>query len=485
MDFLSIKFLVFLLITVILNYTLPSKIRIPMLFTASLFFYYIGAEKFLLLLMILCLVTYLFGYIIDKTKKRIVYFLGVCCILSSLVYFKYAIFITELINRFVLNAGEVQIGEIIAPLGISFMTFQSISYLGDIYYGKIKAEKNPVTVALYVSFFPNVTSGPIQKAKNFIPIIKNKAVFSYESVKHGILLFAFGGLQKYYISDKLAPMITNMQTDLLQNTGHSGFHYIFFAFTYAIYLYSNFNSYSDMAIGVAEILGVSFSENFRRPYLSQSIKEFWQRWHISLNSWFVDYVYIPLGGSRKGKIRYYMNILMVFFLSGLWHGAAFHFIAWGLLNGFYQIIGSLTKNMRNRIYELFKLDQSSKIVVLWKRVCVFYLISISWIFFTIPSTKIAIKMSCSMIFPSIMGLFDGWILGQFNTVFSAVSLLCTIMMLIWVSLMREKSSVMDRINELAPIVRYAIYVAVIILLMFGFFGTFTGAGNGGFVYGNF
>ena len=488
MDFLSIKFLIFLLITAVINYLLPRRIRIWGLLASSFVFYYLGAEEFFLLLLVLCLVTWLFGLLIEKCPKGVIYALGVLCILAVLAYFKYFVFALELLDMLPGwdTSGKImEFSRIVAPLGISFMTFQAISYLGDIYYGKIRAEKNPGVVALQVCFFPNVTSGPIQKARDFIPQIREKAVFDYELVKHGLLLFAFGGLQKFYISDKLAPVITAMQEDLMADGGNGGFHYLFFAFAYAAYIYSNFNSYSDMAIGIAQVLGIRFTENFRRPYLSRSIKEFWQRWHISLNSWFVEYVYIPLGGSRKGKMRYYLNILAVFFLSGLWHGASVHFIVWGLLNGFYQIIGNLTAGIRAKAYRLLKLDPDSAVATVWKRFCVFYLIAISWIFFTVPGTVDGVRMVRSMVLPPLVTLFDGWVFGYFETAFAAVSLLGTLLVFGWIQTKREKTSAARLLAEQPAVVRYSVYIAAVVLLLFGFAGTFTGAGNGGFVYGNF
>ncbi len=488
MEFLSVKFMLFLLLMAAVNYLLPQRIRHVGLLLGSFVFYYLGAKQFFLLLLALCLITWLSGLLIGKFRKNYVYAAGVFCVLAALVYFKYAAFLVGIADR-LLGYGEgetiLQLGEIIAPLGISFMTFQAISYLGDIYYGKIPAERNPLVAALHVCFFPNVLSGPIQKARDFIPQIREKAVFDYDQVKHGLLLFAFGALQKYYISDKLAPMITAMQPKLIAEAGEGGFHILFFAAAYAVYIYSNFNSYSDMAIGVAQILGIRFTENFRRPYLSRSIKEFWQRWHISLNSWFVEYVYIPLGGSRKGKLRYYLNILVVFFLSGLWHGASLHFIAWGLLNGIYQIVGSLTAGIRRKAYALLRVDPDSAVAVAWKRCCVFWLIGLSWIFFTIPGTVTAAKMVRSAMFPSVMTLFDGWILGQFESVFSAISLLGTILLFAWIQTKREHTSAGAALAKQPPIVRYTIYVAAVLLILFGYVGTFTGMGNGGFVYGDF
>ena len=485
MDFLSLEFAAFLCVAAVLNYVLPKHLRGGGLLLCSLYFYYFGAKQYVLLVAAICLITYFFGCLIEKHKNPFLYALAVCAVLVPLLYFKYFEFALDLVKRFLELQGNISFADLIAPLGISFMSFQAVSYLGDVYYGKIVAEKNPIPVALQVCFFPNVTSGPIQKAKNFIPQIKEKAVFEYELVKHGLLLIVYGGLQKFYISDKLAPMISSMQSDLLQSNGHGGFHYLFFAVAYAIYIYSNFNSYSDIATGIAEVLGVRFTENFKRPYLSQSVKEFWQRWHISLNSWFVDYVYIPLGGSRKGKLRYYLNIAVVFFLSGLWHGASLHFIAWGLLNAVYQIVGNLTCGIREKIYQKLRIDPKSGIIVFWKRCCVFYLIAISWLFFAIPGTTTAAKMTLSMAFPSVLTLFDGWIFNQFESVMAVITLLATIFAFAFVQVKRERMSVSKVIGEAPVIIRYGIYAVAVAMLLFGFFGTFTGAGNGGFVYGDF
>lgn len=486
MNFLSIEFVIFVFVVAVINYILPQRIRTIGLLAGSLVFYYIGSKQFIGLLAVICFVTYLFGWLIEKYKKKYFYLFGVLSVLVALVYFKYFTFMLDVLQRFfTIETNNVKFEDMIVPLGISFMTFQAISYLGDIYYGKMRAERDFTIVALQVCFFPNVTSGPIQKARNFIPQLKDRAKFDYELVKHGLLLYSFGGLQKYYISDKLAPIIDNMLSDVMSQESNAGFHYLIFAFTYAIYIYSNFNSYSDMAIGIAQILGMKFSENFRRPYLSQSIKEFWQRWHISLNSWFVEYVYIPLGGSRKGKIRYFINIIVVFFASGLWHGASLHYIAWGLLNAGYQIVGNITSGFRNKVYEKLKVNPMSPIVVVWKRFCVFYLISVSWIFFAVPGTQASIKFVVSMLFPSALTLFDGWFFGQFDSVSAMVSLLGTVLIFSFIQVQREKTSISKKIEKEPIIVRYTIYTVIVVMLLFGFFGTFTGAGNGGFIYGDF
>lgn len=463
MSFLSIGFVGFMLIIIVMNYLLPDKLRKYGLFVGSLFFYYVNASEFILLLIPICLITYLFGLIISKWRKPYIYIIGMISILSFLICFKYS-------------------DGLIVPIGISFMIFQAISYLGDVYNQKLDVEKNFVIVALQVCFFANISAGPIQKARNFIPQLKTKVEVNYEHIRHGILLFVFGGLQKFYLSDKLEVIIQSMMENI---SDYEGFHYWFFAAIYAIYIYSNFNAYSDMAIGVAEILGIHFSPNFKRPYLATSIKEFWQRWHISLNSWFVEYVYIPLGGSRKGKVRYYINVVIVFFLSGLWHGAGLHFIIWGLLNAFYQIIGDATYKLRKKICDKLGVSENTPCVLLVKRIFVFYLISISWIFFAIKETKLAFDIVKSMLFPSILTLYDEVIGRQFESLASAIWIILIILLFAYIQIKREKESVSLLIAKEPGLIRNVIYVTMFVFLVFGFVGTYTGYGAGGFIYENF
>jgi len=488
MDFLTVKFLMLLFAAAVVNYTAPSACRAAGLLAASLVFYYLGAREFFVLLLALCLLTYLLGLLIERMRKPWIYAFGAVCILALLGYFKYAAFFVGVVDDLLrLGEGEtiLQLGDVIAPLGISFMTFQSVSYLGDIYHGKIKAERNPVTAALQVCFFPNVVSGPIQKARTFLPQIKEKAVFDDAGVRHGLLLFAFGGLQKFFLSDKLAPMIQSMQEQILEGQMRNGLQVIFFAFCYAIYIYSNFNSYSDMAVGIAQILGIRFGDNFRRPYLSQTIKEFWQRWHVSLNSWFVEYVYIPLGGSRKGKARYYLNILVVFLLSGLWHGAGMHFVVWGLLNGIYQIVGDLTADGRNKLYRRLKIDPEKPVIVWWKRLCVFCLISVTWVFFAVGDIGTAAGMVREMFRPVITYDSARWVLVQFGSKFELLRMVLRVSLFAGVQLLREKRSASEMLAKQPAALRYAIYAVMTAFLIFGYTGTFSGLGNGGFIYANF
>ena len=488
MDFLTTKFLILLFVTAVVNYIAPKAYRAVGLLASSLVFYYLGARAFFPLLLALCLATYLLGLLVEWLKKPYIYAIGAFTILALLGYFKYAVFFISTIDR-LLNLAEgetiLSLGDVIAPLGISFMTFQSISYLGDICHGKIKAERNPVPVALQVCFFPNVISGPIQKARTFLPQVKEKAAFDYTDVRHGLLLFAFGGLQKYYLSDKLAPMIQSMQKEIAAGESLGGLQFIFFAFCYALYIYANFNSYSDMAVGIAQILGIHFGENFRRPYLSQTIKEFWQRWHISLNSWFVEYVYIPLGGSRKRKVRYYLNILIVFLLSGLWHGAGMHFVVWGLLNGIYQIAGDLTAAGRSKLCRRLKINPEKPLIIWWKRLCVFCLISLTWVFFAIPDLGTAVHMVGEMFRPAINYASARWILVQIGSWMELIRMAVRVALFAGIQLLREKRSASELLAKQPAVLRYAIYSVMTAFLIFGYTSTFTGLGNGGFIYANF
>lgn len=485
MNFLSISFVVFFAVCILLNYSCNQRMRPYILFLCSMFFYSYTNVKFLPLILIISVITYGFGMLLGKRKSRSLYALGVFLILASLLYYKYSNFLIETLNRVLpyLQMGtQVKSLNLIVPLGISFLTFQAVSYVSDVYYGKMEYEKNFIKVCLFVCFFPTITSGPIQKARDFMPQINQKAVFDEKRVKYGLYLIAFGGLQKFYLSDKLYVIIDTMQNNIRE---YSGFHYVFFAVCYSLYIYTNFNSYSDIAIGIGEILGFQFHENFRRPYLSKSIKEFWQRWHMSLNSWFVDYIYIPLGGSRKGKIRYYRNIMTVFLLSGLWHGASWHYIAWGGLNGCYQIVGNVTKNFRKRLYEKLRISEDMYFVKALKTVIAFALIAISWIFFAIPSVTLSFQIIQSMLFPQISTLFDGKILALLGDTKQILFLLLEILVFVMIQILREKKNVMEMLEKENSMIKMCLYVAVAVCFIFGWFGTFGSYGNGGFLYANF
>lgn len=265
---------------------------------------------------------------------------------------------------------------IIFPLGISFFTFQSISYIADCYTKKIEAENNPFDVALFISFFPTISSGPIQRAENLIPQLKTIHHFDYDNATDGMKLFAWGLFKKLCIADRIAIYVNHVFGNASENYGTA---ILLSTILYSFQIYCDFSGYSDMAIGVAKYMGFDVGKNFDHPYLSQSVGEFWRRWHISLSTWLRDYIYIPLGGSRVALSRIYANLFITFLVSGLWHGTTWNFVIWGLLHGFYQCIGRAGKP----VFDKFKLPSFIKIFI------TFCLITFAWIFFRADNLQTA------------------------------------------------------------------------------------------------
>ncbi len=328
MGFSSITFLFYFLPTFLILYYLSSARNLALL-VGSLFFYAWGEPVFVTLLLILILANYSFGLWLSAKRDRkggsLRMALAVAFNLLILAWFKYAGFLAAQFGIASLDANPPHL-----PLGISFFTFHAISYLIDINRGDARVERNPLQLGLYISMFPQLVAGPIVRYKNIFRELSDRAV-SLERFALGIRLFAIGLGQKVLIADVLASIVDQVfglpASELIASTAWLGL------VSYTLQIYFDFSGYSNMAIGLAHMLGFTFPENFNFPYISQSISEFWRRWHISLSSWFRDYVYIPLGGDRRGRIRTYVNLWTVFLLCGLWHGASWNFIVWGAYHG--------------------------------------------------------------------------------------------------------------------------------------------------------
>jgi D-alanyl-lipoteichoic acid acyltransferase DltB (MBOAT superfamily) len=264
------------------------------------------------------------------------------------------------------------------PVGISFYTFQALGYSIDVYYGRIQAERNFISYALFVTFFPGLVAGPIERTGNLLHQFKVNHEFDYDRVTSGLRLAAYGMFKKVVIADQIAVYVNGVFGNPGVYPSASLAAAVFF---FAIQIYCDFSGYSDIAIGCARVLGFNLMTNFRQPYLSHSITEFWRRWHISLSTWLKDYLYIPLGGNRKGKVRQKINLMITFLLSGLWHGAAWHFVAWGALHGVYQIIGRSTEPLRNTLYHKIGLSEESQIRKALQICVTLLLVCFAWIFF--------------------------------------------------------------------------------------------------------
>ena len=330
MNYLSVSFLIFLPIFLIIYYLIPPKYRYMAIFAGSYIFYGSSNYKILFVLLLVTVITYVAGILIEKRNSKLFLSLSVICVVLILALFKYTNFAINIINVFISKfswgMGTLPEISIIYPIGLSFIVFQVITYLTDVYRGTIKAEKNIIRYASFVAFFPTVLSGPIQKSRELIPQIKNPRCFDFERAKKGTLLFAWGVFEKIMVANKLLVIVNKVYGDYLN---YNSAYYIVAAVAFSLYIYADFSSYSDMARGIAKLMGIEITKNFNNPYLSLSTSEFWNRWHVSLNSWLLENIYIPLGGNRKGTFRKNLNVFIVFVISGLWHGAKFHFVAWG------------------------------------------------------------------------------------------------------------------------------------------------------------
>ncbi len=418
MLFNTIQYILFLLFVVLIYYILPQKLRCVWLLGASYYFYMQWNLVYIVLLFSCTVITYVGGLLLERLKdvqqetgdgkrcidKRKVLFI-VCIILNLGILggFKYLSFAVSLLNRmlsYIHISGFPFNFDILLPVGISFYTLQALGYLIDVYRGDIYAEKNFVHYALFVSFFPQLVAGPIERSKNLLVQLNREHVFQYENIRKGLLLVLYGLFLKMVIADRAAIIVDV----IYENSGiYSGFYLVSATFFFAIQIYCDFYGYSTIARGSALLMGIHLMDNFNAPYYSRSVKEFWRRWHISLSGWFRDYLYIPLGGSRKGKLRKAVNCMIVFAISGLWHGASLAFVLWGILNGIYQVTEDVINELKKRLNNKFvyrTLNFSSK---LFQTVLTFLLVTFAWLFFRSGELKVSLETLCNMC------RFDNWI----------------------------------------------------------------------------
>lgn len=387
MVFSSTIFLwVFLPIVLIMYFIADKKFKNYILLISSIIFYTWGEPSYVVWILLSILINYVFGLLIQyakgKLQENLILIISLICNLGLLGYFKYFNFIVETINGIV-GREALTVKEIALPIGISFYTFQALSYVVDVYRSKrndskLRAQKNILNLALYISFFPQLIAGPIVKYYDIEEQIYNREE-NTKRAAYGIKRFILGLSKKILISNTMAAIADNIFALNMNDIGTPVAWLGIIAYTLQIYY--DFSGYSDMAIGLGEIFGFTFMENFNYPYISKSIKEFWNRWHISLSSWFKEYLYIPLGGNRKGKIRTYINLIIVFFCTGLWHGASFSFIFWGLFHGFFQVI--------ERLF-LGKLLDKNKFKFL-NTIYTMLVVIIGWVFFRVEDFKEALQ----------------------------------------------------------------------------------------------
>ena len=387
MNFNSIVFLVCLPIVIIAYWLLPQRFRWIMLLIVSYLFYMSWNVWLIFLILFTTCISYVSALIMEKYKslkvKRLCLVLTLICCLGVLFFFKYFTFAVNLVID-IMNLGKANIDEftfsLILPVGISFYTFQTLSYVIDVYKGRITAEKHFGYYALFVTYFPQLVAGPIERPENLIPQLKTDVKFKHEDFFAGLRIAIVGYFKKIVIADGVAIYVNSVYNNV--NIAN-GLTVLIATVLFAIQIYCDFSGYSEIAIGVARMMGIKLCDNFNSPYTATSIKEFWRRWHMSLTSWFTDYVYIPLGGSRCKLWRWALNVMIVFLLSGLWHGAALTFVVWGGIHGLYQIVGKLKGIGLKKLEEKgkLKIPQDNIIIVFLKRAVTFALVCFAWIFF--------------------------------------------------------------------------------------------------------
>ncbi len=470
MSIISLTFMAFTAVCFLGYFILPLKVRPYWLLLTSLYFYSCFGWKGFILLGASVLSTFAAAHIITRLQKngvkKLVLALTVILNVGLLTAVKYLNYTLSLFGRVI----EIPIKEVslIVPLGIAFYTMQAVSYLVDVYRGKYPPERNFFKYLCYMTYFPIIMQGPISRYDQLAEQIFTPHRFSFDRMKSGLSLVLWGLFKKMVIADRAALLVNEVFGNY---TEYAGLEIIIAALMYTVQIYTDFSGCVDISRGISEVLGIKLIENFKHPYFAVSIKDFWRRWHIALSSWFKDYIYIPLGGSRKGKIRKYLNITVVFFVSGLWHGVGIHYIAWGLLQAFYQIVGELTSGIRNKFYDICHVDRENFSFKFGQQLTTFVLVNISWIFFRADGLTAAFRMlrSCFTYNPWI--LTDGSFLEMGLDGKDWNVLIASIAVLLIVSLMQERFSVREKLEKQNFIFRYAIYTAAVIaILVFGMYG---------------
>jgi len=440
-----------------------------------------------LLLAASTVITYASGLLIDRsnqitdaqkrTRQRKLW-VGCSFALNLIILFafKYFYFAVDSINWMLANMGVSLIEptfDVLLPVAISFYTFQALSYTMDLYRGEIRVERSLGKYALFVAFFPALLAGPIERSKNLLKQMHEKHEFDYENIKNGLLLMLWGFFIKMVIADRIASSVHRVYGNYER---YFGFQLAIATVLFAIQIYCDFAGYSYIAKGAAQTMGFSLVDNFKQPYFSASIREFWSRWHISLSTWFRDYLYIPLGGSRCSRLKKYRNTMITFLVSGLWHGASWNFVVWGFIHGSYQIVGDISLPLRTKLYNMLKINTKSGLFKIGQVSVTFALVCFAWIFFRAPTLldalniieRIFLNFGFANIFDRFLYGMQYFGLNQSNAAAAGVSIL----ILFIVDQLQTRMDARETLARRNIVIRWAVYYAlvfaVILLGVFGF-----------------
>ena len=462
MLFNSISYAIFLPIVFILYWALPHKYRWILLFIASYYFYMSWNAKYVFLIFLTTFVSYLASILIEKYQKykKLILTVTLIVCLGVLFVFKYFNFFFETLDT-IFNIFKIKLNKItlnlVLPVGISFYTFQTLSYVIDVYRGNIKAEKHFGYYATFVSFFPQLVAGPIERPENLLPQLKEEKKFSYNNATKGLKLMTIGFFKKMVVADNLAYYVDMVYKDL---SYYTGFALVLVAIFFTIQIYCDFSGYSDIAKGSARLLNIELMDNFKTPYFSTTIKEFWSKWHISLSSWFKDYIYIPLGGNRCSKIRHYLNLLVTFLISGLWHGANITFVIWGGIHGLLQILEDILHIKKN----------TKKYSFIWyiRVILVFIIMTFTWVFFRAQNINEALYVFSNMfkgIAHPLSYLRSGIYSFGVKPTYLLVTLTLYLLPLFIYDLLSVNYDCFTLINKQNKVKRYTIYFVILFMIL--------------------
>ena len=475
MLFNSLPFVFFFIIVTSLYFIIPYKYRWFLLLAGSCYFYMAFVPIYILILGFTIVIDYFAGRYLEDARghrRKSLLIASLVANIGVLAAFKYYNFLNNNLTVLLHSLGHTNplpYLSILLPIGLSFHTFQAMSYTIEVYRGNQKAERHFGIYALYVMFYPQLVAGPIERPQNMLHQFYEKHDFDYKRVTDGLKLMFWGLFKKMVIADRLSAVVDTVYNNPKEHTGLS---FIIATIFFAFQIFCDFSGYTAIAIGAAKVMGIKLMTDFNKPYHARSISEFWKRWHISLSTWFRDYFYIPLGGNRVTIPRWYLNLFIVFLVSGLWHGANWTFIIWGVLHGFYIIFGLITKKLRGKAVKFIRLDRSPGLQNTVNVLCTFTLVTFAWIFFRAKSLQVAvyfIKQSIIALPANIHQLIKHHSIGflklniyNHDLIFDAV----LILLLEVVHLaQKHNQSVVDWINTKSSTFRWSTYYIMVALLI--------------------
>lgn len=502
MSLLSLAFLAFFALSLLGYYLFPLQYRWIWLLAISLLFYCMADLRYVAFLSFSIITTYAAGRLMEKhtadaqtpaqtenlIRKRWILAAVLVLNIGCLVFLKFYNFTA---NSLGILAGYIGLDitpplfQFIMPLGISFYTLQAAGYCIDVYKNKIEPERHLLKYALFISFFPQIIQGPIARYDFLAPQLAAPHPFQYKNFSHGLQLMLWGYFKKMVVADRAAVVVSAVFDHYAYPAYFDGGQILFASLLFAVQLYADFSGCVDIVRGCAQTFGIDLPHNFNRPYFATSIQDFWRRWHISLSSWLRDYVYIPLGGNRRGKIRQYVNIMVVFLVSGLWHGVGFRYLAWGFLHGFYQVAGKLLQPVRRQIIDRTGVNRDTVGYRVLQMIPTFSMVTLAWIFFRATSLRTALSMVKRLFLDFHLSSLVGDSLYMFGLSQTSTHLLfAAIFFMLLVSVVQCRGSIRQRLDRQPLILRWGIFLAgIAAVLIFGMYGP--GVNSSAFIYAQF